>query len=66
MASIWTILALVVAVLFLIAVVWWDTRSGPSTSVEVTPSSPPADAGSEGMRVAAPGDITPGSESSER
>lgn len=62
MASIWTTLALIVAVLFLVAVVWWDQRPGPSTSVDVTPSQPPADAGSEGMRVAEPGEIAPGSE----
>lgn len=62
MATIWTILALIVAVLFLIAVVRWDRRPGPSSSVDVTPSSPPADAGAEGMKVAEPGEITPGSE----
>lgn len=62
MATIWTILALIVAFLFLVAVVRWYRRPGPSTSVDVTPSQPPADAEAEGMRVAEPGEITPGSE----
>lgn len=62
MTAVWTILALTVAVLFLVAVVRWGRRLGPSTSVDVTPSQPPADAGAEGMRVAEPGEITPGSE----
>lgn len=62
MAALWTTLALIAAVLFLVAVVWWDRRPGPSTSVDVTPSQPPADAEAEGMKVAEPGGITPGSE----
>ncbi len=62
MATIWTIVVLIVAVLFLIAVVRWYRRSEPSTRVDATPSSPPADAGTEGMRVAEPGEIAPGPE----
>lgn len=62
MATIWTIVALTIAVLFLIAVVRWYRAPGPSTSVDVTPTSPPADAGAEGMRVVEPGEIAPGSE----
>lgn len=60
MATIWMTLALIVSVLFLAAVVWWDRRPGPSTSVDGTPSQPPADAEAERMRVAEPGGITPG------
>lgn len=61
MAIIWTIVVLIVAVLFLIAVVRWYRRPEPSTSVDVTPSQPPADAEAEGMRVVEPGEIAPGS-----
>ena len=60
MATIWTTLALIVSVFFLVAVVRWDRRPGPSSDVDVTPSRPPADAGAEGMRVAEPGEIAPG------
>lgn len=61
MATIWTTLALIVSVFFLIAVVRWDRRPGPSTDVDVTPSQPPADAEAEGMRVVEPGEMAPGS-----
>lgn len=61
MATFWTALALMVSVFFLIAVVRWDRRPGPSND-DVTPSQPPADAGAEGMRVAGRGEIAPGSE----
>lgn len=60
MTTIWTALALIVAVLFLIAVVRWYRRPEPSTSVYMTPSQPPADAEAEGMRAAEPGEIAPG------
>lgn len=59
-ATIWTALALIVSVFFLIAVVRWDQGPGPSTGVDRTPSQPPADAEAEGMRVPEPGEIAPG------
>lgn len=62
MTTLWTVLALIVSILFLVAVVRWDRRPGPSTGVDVTPIRPPADAEAEGMRVAEPGGVAPGPE----
>lgn len=59
-ATVWIALAILVVVVFIAMVVWWDRTPGPSTDNDTTPTQPPADPGAEGMRVTEPGDITTG------
>ncbi len=58
--AIWIGLAVIAVIAFAALVVWWGRTTTPSTDNETTPSQPPAGPGAEGMRVAEPGDITPG------
>jgi len=60
MPEIWSILLVVAGLLAIGAGVMLATGNKPWSSDSVEPTSPPADPGAEGMRVAGPGDITPG------
>jgi len=58
--EIWSILLVVAGLLAIGAGVMLATGNKPWSSDSVEPTSPPAGPGAEGMRVAGPGDITPG------
>lgn len=60
MGELWSILLLVLGVATVFAIVKLAIGNKPWSRNSVEPSSPPADAESEGMRVMEPGEISPG------
>lgn len=60
MPEIWSILLVVAGLFAIVAGVVLATGNKPWSSDSKEPTSPPAGPGAEGMRVAAPGDITSG------
>ena len=60
MPDIWSILLVGAGLFAIVAVAILATGNKPWSSDSVEPTSPPGDAGAEGMRVFGPGDIAPG------
>ena len=56
----WLVILVVLVIAAVAAGIMLATGNKPLGSDDVTPTSPPAGPGAEGMGVAGPGDITPG------
>lgn len=60
MGDIWSILLVLLGVAAIVAGIRLATGNKPWSDDTAEPTSPPADAGAEGMRVAERGEIAPG------